>query len=186
MSPAATVFLNYPQAAQHMAQIIVDRSRTPEVVDLVARLTNSLAPGDYQSEAAVLAAAARDGIRYMADPSTEDLFKNPALTYRQGMGDCNNKVILFGSLARAAGFPVRMMFVFDSLTPDLVNGFPVHVLASIEVYKGERSIESWWPVELTPLPDKVNGFPRYNQPMGRLHIPAGYSYQELDVDQLAA
>lgn len=170
-----------------MAQIIRESSRDPKIVATARALVRNLAPGDYASEAAALAHLVQRRVRYTGDPSGEDLYAWPTVTLQQLAGDCNNKVLLFGALARAIGFPVRLQFVFASPAPDLVRDFPVHVLAQVDVYKGERSTPQWWTVELTPLPDRVNGFPTKQVPFGYFPgVPANRGHVELvDVDGVA-
>ena len=182
-----TQYLDYGQAARRMAEIIVEASRDPAIIDLALSATQSLSPGDYPSEASALAAIARDCIRYAGDVSGEDLFKYPTLTLQQRAGDCNNKVVLFGSLARAIGFPVRLCFLFDQSQPDFSTDFPIHVYASVDVYKGERGdVQQWIPVELVPLPDRLNGYPTERVPFGNLPSMLGDSFVDcVDVDQVA-
>lgn len=183
---SATRDLNFFAAAQRMAQIIRESSRDPKIVATARGLVRNLAQGDYASEAAALAQLARDGIRYTGDPSGEDLYAWPAVTLQQRAGDCNNKVLLFGALARSIGFPVRLMFVFTNPTPNLSRDFPAHVLAQVDVYKGERERQQWATVELTPLPDRTSGFPTKPAPFGYFPgIPAGKGHVELvDVDSV--
>lgn len=178
--------LNYFQAAQRMAEIIRDSSRDPKIVGTARALIRNLAPGDYASEAATLAHLVKQRVRYTGDPSGEDLYASPLVTLQQLAGDCNNKVLLFGALARSIGFPVRLLFVFSTPAPDLVHDFPAHVLAQVDVYKGERRTPQWWTVELSPLPDKVNGFPTKNVPFGYFPgVPADKAHVEVvDVDRM--
>jgi transglutaminase-like putative cysteine protease len=185
-SLAQTNDLNFAQASQRMAQIIVGSSRTKGIVAAARGYIRSLAPGDYVGEAQALARVVRDGIRYTGDPSGEDLYANPMDTLVQKAGDCNNKVLLFGSLARAIGFPVQMIFVFSDPNPDLQTEFPIHVLACVDVYKGERERAQWIPVELVPMPNATNGFPTVTVPFGTFRLPAGWSTEFVDVDQAAA
>ena len=181
-----TRFLDYPAARQRMAEIIVEASRDPELIDFAIANVQNVATGDYPSEAAALAAIVRDCVRYTSDVSGEDLYKWPMLTLRQLAGDCNNKVLLFGALARAVGFPVRCCFLFTTANPDLEHDFPAHVFAAVDTYKGERPTAQWVPVELTPIPDKVNGFPSRALPFGSLPPIAGQYVDCYDVDQVAA
>lgn len=181
---SATRDLNYYQAAQRMAEIIRESSRQPKIVQTARALIRNLAPGDYASEAATLAHLVKQRIRYTGDPSGEDLYAWPAVTLQQQAGDCNNKVLLFAALARSIGFPVRLMFVFNTPNPNLAVDFPAHVLAQVDIYKGERPRAQWWTVELSPLPDRVNGFPTKTVPFGYFPgVPANKGHVELvDVD----
>ena len=169
-----------------MAQIIIEASRDPQLIGIACDQVSGIATGDYAGEAAALAAVARDCIRYTADTSAEDLYKWPLLTLQTRAGDCNNKVLLFGALARSIGFPVQICFLFDSPTPNLTTDFPMHVFAKVDVYKGERPSAQWVPVELTPIPDKVTGFPCYAIPFGSLPPINGNYVDCFDVDEAAA
>ena len=179
---SGTRFLDYDAARRRMAEIIVEASRDPELVDVAVQQIQDIGTGDYASEAAALAAVFRDCIRYTADVSSEDFSKWPLLTLKQRAGDCNNKVLLFGALARAVGFPVRLCFLFSETAPNLQTDFPAHVFAAVDLYKGERDVEQWVPVELIPIPDRVSGFPSYVVPMGSLP-PTGEKFIDyFDVD----
>jgi transglutaminase-like putative cysteine protease len=165
-----------------MAEIIREASRDPEIVATARGLVRNLAPGDYASEAAALHRFVRDKIRYTGDPYTEDLYAWPRVTLQQRAGDCNNKVLLFGALARALGFPVRLLFAFKEGQPQLGRDFPAHVLAAVDVYKGERARRQWWPIEATPLPNKTSGFPTVRVPVGFMPSLQGGHVEAVDVD----
>lgn len=179
---SATRDLDFYAAAQRMAEIIRDSSRAPEIVAKARSLVRNLPPGDYAGEAAALHAFVRDRIRYTGDPYSEDLYAWPHVTLQQGAGDCNNKVLLFGALARALGFPVRLLFAFKNAAPDLRTEFPSHVLAAVDVYKGERERRQWWPVETTPLPNTLSGFPTVKAPLGFWPGAHGGHVEAVDVD----
>lgn len=181
-NPAATRYLNYEQARQRMGEIVIEASRDSDVVTFALAAVQSVMTGFYPQEAAVLFKICRDGIRYVGDTSAEDLYKWPMLTLKQSAGDCNNKVILFGSLARAIGFPVRLCFLFSQAQPDFVTDFPIHVFAEVDLYKGERMAQQWAAAELTPLPDPVTGFPCYTLPFGYLPQKMSGYVDRLDVD----
>lgn len=167
MNAVATTYLDYAAAKKRMGEIVIQASRDPKVINLALSLIQGVGIGEYGGELRSLASAVRDEIRYSSDTSSEDLYKYPLLTWKQRAGDCNNKVILFCSLARAVGFPTRFCFVFDESRPE-GETFPDHVFASVDLYKGERSRRQWIPVELVPLPDPSTGFPWYTLPVGSL------------------
>lgn len=179
---SATADLDFFAAAQRMAEIIREASRDPQVVARARALVRNLSPGDYAGEATALHNFVRDKIRYTGDPFTEDIYAWPKVTLQQRAGDCNNKVLLFGSMARALGFPVRLLFAFKNPHPDLVREFPAHVLAAVDVYKGERQRQAWWPIETTPLPNKLSGFPTIAAPVGYWPGARGGHVEAVDVD----
>jgi hypothetical protein len=181
----ATVDLDFFSAAQRMAEIIREASRDPAIVAAARGLIRNLAPGDYPSEAAALSNFVRDNVRYTGDPSTEDLYVWPAVTLKQRAGDCNNKVLLFGALARSIGFPVRLAFLFKEPQPDLRRDFPAHVLACVDVYKGERRTPQWWHVETTPMPNRTSGFPNKPVPFGYFPGARSGHMEYVDVDSYA-
>lgn len=182
MQRGATRDLDFYSAAQRMAEIIKEASRDPKIIEAARALVRNLAPGDYAGEAAALHSFVRDRIRYTGDPFNEDLYAWPQVTLQQRAGDCNNKVLLFGALARGLGFPVRMLFAFKQPQPNLALDFPSHVLAAVDVYKGERERRQWWPVETTPLPEKLNGFPTVKAPLGYWPGAHGGHVEAVDVD----
>lgn len=182
INTSATRNLDFFAAAQRMGEIIRESSRQPAIVAAARALVRNLAPGDYASEAAALCNFVRDQVRYTGDPYGEDLYTWPAVTLQQRAGDCNNKVLLFGALARAIGFPVKMMFAFKQNTPDLRRDFPAHVFASVDVYKGERPRAQWTAAECTPMPNKLNGFPTVPAPFGFLPGIKGGHVEAVDVD----
>lgn len=183
MERGATVWMDFDQAQRRMAEIIIDASLDPRVIQkAVDVLQDLVAGGDYPSEAAALAYVARDCIRYTSDPSGEDAFKYPLLTLQQQAGDCNNKVVLFASLARSMGFPIQLAFVFSRRRPDPVHDFPMHVFCMVDVYKGERERPQWVPCELTPLPDELTGYPTQTLAFGELDLPEGSVVRYFDVD----
>jgi hypothetical protein len=75
-----------------------------------------------------------------------------------------------------------MLFAFKQPQPDLARDFPAHVLAAVDVYKGERERRQWWPVETTPLPEKLNGFPTVKAPLGYWPGAHGGHVEAVDVD----
>jgi transglutaminase-like putative cysteine protease len=177
-----TLYLNYEQARDRMGEIVIAASRDSDVIAFALNAVQSVMTGFYANEAAVLFKICRDGIRYVGDTSAEDLYKWPMLTLKERAGDCNNKVVLFGSLARAIGFPVRLCFLFAEADPDFATDFPIHVFAEVDLYKGERMAQQWAAAELTPLPDPVSGFPCYTLPFGYLPQKMSGYVDRLDVD----
>jgi len=149
--PAVTQWRNFESAAGRMAQIIVTASRDPNIANTAIGIVRPLRPGFPANEAAALCRYVTRNIRYTNDVFNEDFFRNPAETIRLGAGDCNNKAVLFCALARAIGFPVRLVFLFASTAPDLAVEYPAHVWAEVDLNKGERSAK-WVPCESTPLP----------------------------------
>jgi len=180
-----TRFFDYATARERMAQVIIEASREADVIAFACDQVSGIETGDYPGEAAALAAVARDCIRYTSDTSGEDLYKWPMFTLKTKAGDCNNKVILFGALARSIGFPIQICFLFDTPTPDFSGDFPSHVFAKVDVYKGERERRLWIPVELTPMPDAVSGFPSYAVPFGCLPPMYDKFVDYVDVDEQA-
>jgi transglutaminase-like putative cysteine protease len=145
--------MDFKQAAAEMARIVNVAARQQDLVTLAVSIIHPLKQCFYSNEAAALCRYVQRNIRYTNDTYGEDIFRDPMLTVKLASGDCNNKAVLFASLAKGVGFPVRFVFLFSSPNPNLDTDYPVHVWAEVEVYKKERGYECWVPCESTPLPN---------------------------------
>lgn len=152
----------FSSAAGLMRELIINGSRDPVVRDFAVSLLRQVPEMFPLHEAEVLHAFVRESIRYTDDPHGEDLYQLPTLTLENGAGDCDDKVILLGSLARSVGFPVRICFVFENARSrfDVMdNEFPVHVYLELDLNKGSGPAK-WCPAETIPCP-RPNGEYRY-------------------------
>lgn len=154
---APTQYLDFPQMDQALRNMIVNASRDADVRDLALRITQHVPQGFYMDEAQAIFEAVR-AIRYTGDPAGEDMMQYPLLTFELNAGDCNNKAVAAGALARAIGFPVRLVYMFQEQQPDVAAGdFPVHVFLEVDVTKDERKEQQWVAMETTPRPDPASG-----------------------------
>jgi Transglutaminase-like superfamily len=64
-------------------------------------------PKDYLGELRTIHAFVRDHIRYVRDVESVETLQTPIQTLNVLAGDCDDKSILFSSLAGAIGFPTR-------------------------------------------------------------------------------
>jgi transglutaminase-like putative cysteine protease len=167
---AGTGFFSYPEAVHRMNEIIINASRDPELMTAALQILRRAPAGFYESEAQRLLAAVQGGVRYMADTFNEDIYRNPALTLRERMGDCDDLVLLLASLARAVGFPVRLVYVWDE-QPDELNGFPMHVYMELDTSKGDQPGGRWVAMEPTPVPEPGSFRPRVYLALGETFQP---------------
>lgn len=75
----------------------------PQLVELASTLARPFRADDWRGRAQVLHRFVRDGIRYQRDPNRREQIADPLVTLRRGYDDCDGKVALFVSLARALG-----------------------------------------------------------------------------------
>ena len=91
----------------------------------------------YTREAARLFEFVRDSIRYTRDVRDVETLHWPTVTLDTGQGDCDDKVMLLGSLLESIGHPTRLVAI------GLGGGPFSHVL--LETRIGPR----WWPMDAT-------------------------------------
>lgn len=114
----------YPGIDRVAAELValVDRERvTPRVRRLAARLAeegglrrNGLGHVDLRDRrgfAGALLRAVRRRVNYTNDPEKTELVSSPFSTLREGIGDCEDMVVLGGALLSSHGVPVRIVLV---------------------------------------------------------------------------
>ncbi len=173
------VFFNYGKAAGTMKTMVREAAHNPALIAQAIDLVRQVPQGDYVAEAQKLFEAVR-GIRYTGDISGEDVYRDPMLTWELQAGDCNNKVVLGCALAKAVGFPTRLVFVFDKAQPDMMADFPFHVYYQVDIGKGERE-HRWIACETIPVPESgFTGGPKKLLSFGDF-VSLGYpEYVEVD------
>lgn len=155
-------FFSFRKAAGTMRSMIRQASNNPAILGKAIEIVAPVRGGGYVDEAKALFEFVRDQIRYTSDPHAQDIYRDPLLTLELSAGDCNNKVVLGCSLAKAVGFPTRMVFVFRKAQPDMEADFPFHVLYQVDVTKHESRESRWISCETIPVPSgKVSGPDRY-------------------------
>ncbi len=152
---SALEFYGFSKAAGIMREIIHDSANDPALIAFTIRLLQDqgVRGGEYFDEAKAIFQFVRDEIRYTGDVFGEDIYRNPLLTLQLKAGDCNNKVALGCSMAKAVGFPCRMVFVFGSKVTGASDEFPFHVYFQLDLDKGENPDRARWVnCETIPVP----------------------------------
>jgi hypothetical protein len=86
----------------------VEKTQALLSVRLIAQqLVHSCAEKDYQCEAGKIQIFVRDSIRYTRDIRTAETLQYPDKTLSLASGDCDDKAMLFCSLAECVGFETR-------------------------------------------------------------------------------
>ncbi len=142
-------FLNFEKASALINQMIIEDANDNEVRDKALELIRYIPEMNYQAELQAIFEYVQD-VRYTSDPTHEDLYQTGGATIRNQVGDCDDKVILAGSLARSIGFPVMLCFVFDAPPKDEAQ-FPAHVYLEVDVNKGQGA-PNWVALETIPIP----------------------------------
>lgn len=164
MPVLARKWMGYLKASGVIREMVIAGSHHPAVLDKASEITADLSPMNSAGEAQALWSFVRHGIRYVEDPAGDDHFQAPEVTLRRLAGDCDDQVILLGSLFRSLGFRVRVVFVFRTPPKNYEADFPEHVYLEVNVNKNGVD-EMWFCVETIPLPDDHGGY--YFAPFGR-------------------
>lgn len=150
-----TVWRDFPATAARMVEIIADAARNQTLRAKAIQIIKPAASGFYVNEARLLFEYFKNQIKYIGDPTNEDLFQSPLLTLQNEAADCNNRVLCLGALAKSIGFPVQLVFAWDSADADPVKDYPAHVWLRLDVTKDEEPEPIWVPLETTPTRDQV-------------------------------
>ncbi len=148
-------FYGYTKAAGILREMITEAANDPAVIRKAIELVRPVDGGSFVDEAKALFQYVRDQIRYTNDVSGEDIYRTPQLTMDLRAGDCNNKVALGCSLAKAIGFPTRMVFVFSN-PEGQGHDFPFHVYYQVNVAKDSEN-PKWISCETIPVPSGQAG-----------------------------
>jgi len=120
-------------------------ARLPGVRTLAARYASSRNPNDHEGLARSLHAFVRDAIRYVRDPSAEEISDAETILAR-GWGDCDDKVRLLRALYASVQIPARVRAVFP--TPDVFSHVQLEVRwPGSDKAKGATQ-GGWLPAEL--------------------------------------
>lgn len=104
-------------------------------------------PKDYFGELRTLHAFVRDHVRYVRDVEGVETLQTPVQTLNVLAGDCDDKAILFSSLAGAIGFPTRFAAI-GVRGGDFSHVMPQAYLESADDYINAETILTDPPVEL--------------------------------------
>lgn len=144
------------EVRQIMAKQILEGSRTSLIRNTALNITRGVRGGRYITDARLIFNAVRDGIKYTGDFYDGDVLQSAEVTLNRRAGDCNNRIVLLGALLRSIGYPVRLIFVYDTIHPPGPQDYPVHVYMQVDITKEERAAQ-WVDLEATPLGDRFTG-----------------------------
>lgn len=92
-----------------MRDLVRDYRKHPRIRDLAKRITARCQGRQYSCEAKRLHAWVRDRVKYVRDINDVETVQTPIKTLVDGSGDCDDQVVLFGSLLESIGHPVRFV-----------------------------------------------------------------------------
>ena len=150
-------WISFQKAAGLLRAMIIDGSHEAPVLDKSAALCRGFSALNYPAQAFALWNYVRNGIAYLEDPRNDDHFQSPAVTMQRGAGDCDDQVILLGSLLRSIGFSTRLVFVFSAPPKDYSVDFPEHVFLEFNADRTDTE-ELWTCADTVPTPDDNGGF----------------------------
>lgn len=97
------------RTVQRMREL-VDAWKTAPAILQAARTIVYLTPQkDHRSEIIAIYQYVRDSIRYVRDVNGVETLATPLITMTTRQGDCDDKSVLFATLAEAIGFPTRFV-----------------------------------------------------------------------------
>lgn len=82
----------------HMVEFIQNGQTHPDVRNVAVSAVRDVYPHDYTSEVAALFYEACRRVRYVRDPANAEMLQEPNLTLKLGAGDCDDFVVLLGSV----------------------------------------------------------------------------------------
>ena len=109
-------------------------------------LTRHLAPKDWVGEVKALHLFVRDQIRYIRDITDIETVAGPEYTLEKKAGDCDDKVVLVGSLLESIGHPTRLVAI------GFAPGNYSHVLLETKIGPHWITVETTEPVEVGWIP----------------------------------
>ena len=137
------------QTLDMMCAIVRRSKKHPVIRTLAVRLVNQLPQKDYVNELRALHRFVRDNVRYTRDVRGVETLQYPEITVKERAGDCDDKSILFASLAESLNFPTRFVAVgYDS------DSY-CHVLPQVRVGRGWIPAETTEPVDLGWFPPNM-------------------------------
>ena len=148
-------FRTFRQAAGLIGEMIREGAVDPDVRKKALEIIAPIREGNAEDELTALLRFAQRGVAYRNDPFNADLYQTPNLTLENLSGDCDDKVILLGSLAGSVGYPVMLAFLFDEpvgAVPDLEADSPVHVFLYLDAFAGTNPDPYWMAAETITVP----------------------------------
>lgn len=170
-------WVSFRKAAGLIRNLIIEGSHEAAVLDKVAELCRGVGH-DPAAHAFVLWNWVRTHVYYLDDPRNDDHFQTPEVTMKRLAGDCDDQTILLGSLLRAVGFQVRLVFLFSQPPKDYSVEFPEHVYLEFNADKTGNS-PLWTCADTVPRPDGYGDqqYARFGQ-----EVNVGFA-EYIEVDQ---
>lgn len=160
------------QTLAAMAELVRQDSRDPRIRALAHRLIESCNGHEFECEATRLFEFVRDAITFRKDPVGQERVAGAPETLANRVGDCDDKVVLLGSLLGASGH--RSRFVVIGTDP---QNF-AHVYLEAQTQRG------WLPLDPTPEQSQAGweaqGFERWTYEVfprggGMPYVNGGFS-----------
>lgn len=130
---------------------LVKRGRVSlPIRELALTLIRHLDGKDWTGEVAALHQFVRDNIRYVKDVRGVETVATPERTLSYGQGDCDDQVVLLGSLLESIGHPYRFVAI-GTRSPFSFN----HVFGETKIGPQWVSVETTEPVEVGWKPENI-------------------------------
>jgi hypothetical protein len=123
------------QTVKAMGQLANSGKKDPDIVDLVSRICQDLAQGDYSSEVLAIYYWVCQNIRYIRDPDDVELLKTPRKILQTKSGDCDDMSILLAAMCMTAGNPVD--FCLAGFSPGALS----HVYCAVRTPAGHLVLD---------------------------------------------
>lgn len=85
--------------------------RSPSVRQIAAGVVKKVPSREWKQEAVALFEWTRKNIRYTLDPNGVELFQSADRSLQEGIGDCDDQVIVLCSLLQCVGIPTRLRII---------------------------------------------------------------------------
>lgn len=139
------VWSDATQKSQWIDGMAYTDAKLPLVRSVATRFAMARNPNDYEGLARDLHRFVRDSVKYIADPSYEEISDTQTI-FERGYGDCDDKARAFVALARSVGLEARIRPIFDG------EGYFYHVQAEVRWPGSSRFLNAqpngWVLVEL--------------------------------------
>ncbi len=133
-----------------MRELVKRGRRSLPIRELALTLVRDLPGKDWPGEVARLHAFVQDNIRYIKDVRNVETVATPERTLEYGQGDCDDHVVLLGSLLESIGHPFRFVAV-GTRSPSSFN----HVYGETQIGQTWVPVETTEPVNVGWRPERV-------------------------------
>lgn len=133
-----------------MRDVVKRGKKSLPIRELALTLVQHVDGKNWIGEVAALHEFVRDNIRYVKDVRGIETIATPERTLAYGQGDCDDQVVLLGSLLESIGHPVRFVAI-GTHNPFSFN----HVFAETKIGSQWVSVETTEPVNVGWRPENV-------------------------------